>query len=214
LGAHDREMTEGREETIEGGVILRFPGDWVGPLEELVPFGPSADRESSAEAPDFWGEESAALQDAVEAADALETPEPRPPRRERLPLRRRPLPLRRWLLPAAAVAAAALFAVAAMLGRTPPSSPQVHVVPFAIASIPSLAPAPPAHKQQPARHRRAASHHLRHPKSARPATASTTTAVSAPPVTTPSSTYHPAPASSSTAGSSSQTGGAFTLGGP
>jgi hypothetical protein len=33
-------------------------------------------------------------------------------------------------------------------------------------------------------------------------------------VTTPSPTYHPAPASTSSSANSSQTGGAFTLGGP
>jgi hypothetical protein len=200
-------MTEGREETIEGGVILRFPGDWVGPLEELVPFGPSADRESPSGAPDFWGEDSAVLQDAVEVTDVADVPEPpRPPRRE-------PLRFRRWLLPGGAVLAAVLFALAAVLGGRPSSAPHIQAVPFAVASIPPLAPAPPAVKQRPARHR-AASHPQRHPRSARPTTASVHASGVASPVTTPSPTYHPAPATSSSAGNSSQSGGAFTLGGP
>jgi hypothetical protein len=204
-------MTEGREGTIEGGVILRFPGDWVGPLEELVPFGPSADRESSSGAPDFWGEDSAVLQDAVEAADGVEreggVETPAQPRRRR----REPLPIRSWLLPAGAILAAVLFAVAAVLGGSRSSAPRVQAVPFAIASIPSLAPAPPAVKHRPARHR-PVSHPQRHTRSARPTAASTLTTSS--PVTKPSPTYHPATATSSSAGNSSQSGGAFTLGGP
>jgi hypothetical protein len=205
-------VTEGPEETIEGGVILRFPRDWVGPLEELVPFGPSADREPPS-APDFWGEDSAVLQDAVEVADAGEMPGavhvPERPRRRRL----EPLPLRRWLLPAGAVLAAVLFGVAALLPGSPSSVPRVRAMPFTVASIPSLAPAPHPVTHRPIRHRPTL-RPQRHPRSARPRTASTPIPAAASPVTTPSPTYHPPPATSSNAGSSSQSGGAFTLGGP
>jgi hypothetical protein len=58
--------------------VVRFPRDWIGPRDELVPFGPRAYEESEArpspptadEAPpsaaDFWGEGSAAVQDALQ----------------------------------------------------------------------------------------------------------------------------------------------------
>ena len=201
MGAHDRQITGGREETIEGGVILRFPGDWVGPLEELVPFGPAADRESPGDAADFWGENSAELQDAVELGD-----QPPPPRRE-------PIRLRRWLLPAGGSLAAALFAVAGVLGGSGSSALRVRAVPFKIAAIPPLAAAPQALKQRLPRPR-TAHHPQRHPRSTQPTTASTYTTPTASPATTPSPIHDPPPASSSTAGNSSQSGGAFTLGGP
>jgi hypothetical protein len=196
-------MTEGREETIEGGVVLRFPGDWVGPLEELVPFGPAADREPSPAEPDFWGEDSAVLQGVVEALE-----EPRQP--ERQPLRLGPL-----LLPAGAVLAAVLFAVAAVLGGSPSRAPHVRAVTFAIGSLPRLAPTTAQDVMKRPKHHAATARPRSHPNSTRPAPVSThTTAVSSP-VSTPSSTYHPPAASSiSTGSSSSPTGGAFTLGGP
>lgn len=63
--------------------VLPLPRDWLGPPEELVPFGPSAEsdrsdltgkaqdpelRSSSPE--DFWGEHSASVQDALDRRDA------------------------------------------------------------------------------------------------------------------------------------------------
>lgn len=53
--------------------VVRLPRDWIGPREELIPFGPAADRQAAEDdsappsAADFWGEESAAIQDAVQA---------------------------------------------------------------------------------------------------------------------------------------------------
>ena len=51
--------------------MVRLPRDWLGPREELVPFGPRASSEDSEELPpsaeDFWGERSAAIHDALEA---------------------------------------------------------------------------------------------------------------------------------------------------
>lgn len=209
MGAHDREITEGREQTIEGGVILRFPGDWVGPLEELVPFGPAADREASPTGPDFWGEDSAALQDAVEASEEA-TPAPHRAVRDR-----------RWLLSAGAALAAVLFAVAAALGGSGSTAPRVHGMAFATASIPPLAPAAPAVRERPTR-RRGTARPRRHAKSTAPPTVATHGSASSSPVTTPaapssptpSPVYHPAPTSASSGASSSQSGGAFTLGGP
>ena len=72
---------------------MRFPRDWLGPLDELVPLGPSAGQDSDRpkvdeadpappapaeghvvdfapsaplRAEDFWGEDSAAIHDALE----------------------------------------------------------------------------------------------------------------------------------------------------
>jgi hypothetical protein len=64
----------GREALGESNVI-RLPRDWLGPREELVPFGISAATEEVADpdatgtllASDFWGEESAAVQHALPA---------------------------------------------------------------------------------------------------------------------------------------------------
>jgi len=51
--------------------VVRFPRDWLGSRDELIPFGPAADRGDDLEtelppaAQDFWGEESAAVQGAL-----------------------------------------------------------------------------------------------------------------------------------------------------
>ena len=84
-------MTEGRQREGEQkaeptGKVVRLPRDWLGPREELVPFGRhSASPESDLAGPalsseaatllvdspptaaDFWGERSAAIHDAVTA---------------------------------------------------------------------------------------------------------------------------------------------------
>jgi hypothetical protein len=59
--------------------VVRLPRDWLGPREELVPFGPRAPSEDTEEPPpsaeDFWGERSAAIHDALEApADISDAP--------------------------------------------------------------------------------------------------------------------------------------------
>lgn len=73
----------------EAGNVVRLPREWLGPPEELVPFGPSARAtageridsdlpESTRPAADFWGEGSEMLQDVIEAPaepDVVETPE-------------------------------------------------------------------------------------------------------------------------------------------
>ena len=56
--------------------VVRLPRDWLGPRDELIPLGSSANGHSAARRPsasDFWGEASSSLQSAVEA--------PAPPRR-------------------------------------------------------------------------------------------------------------------------------------
>lgn len=60
--------------------VVRFPRDWIGPREHLVPFGPGADPPRQTTAPfglppsadDFWGEDSASVQDALQAPDRIE----------------------------------------------------------------------------------------------------------------------------------------------
>lgn len=51
--------------------VVRLPRDWLGPRDELVPFGPRASSDDAEEPPpsaeDFWGERSAAIHDALQA---------------------------------------------------------------------------------------------------------------------------------------------------
>lgn len=114
--------------------VVPFPRDWFGPRDELVPIGqarpdpqPPADR--SRTAADFWGEESAAVH------DALQGPPPEPRHAGRNPYgavalgraRRAGALLRlRWLgdLPArAAIGAVALVLVAAVYLAARPAGP-------------------------------------------------------------------------------------------
>jgi len=79
-------MREGRETEVREagpqspGNVVRLPRDWLGPREELVPFGPrvvSLDAEPAPpsdngeaappSAEDFWGERAAAIHDALQA---------------------------------------------------------------------------------------------------------------------------------------------------
>jgi hypothetical protein len=89
----------------EAGNVVRLPREWLGPPEELVPFGPSA-RAREAErvdsdpqgadrpVPDFWGEGSAVLQDAIEVpAEALAADDAKPEPTTRRRAKARP---RRW----------------------------------------------------------------------------------------------------------------------
>jgi hypothetical protein len=51
--------------------VVRLPRDWLGPREELVPFGPADaegrdSRNGMPTADDFWGEESSAMQSVLE----------------------------------------------------------------------------------------------------------------------------------------------------
>jgi hypothetical protein len=66
-----RNTETGEQEARPRANVVRLPRDWLGPREELVPFGPSASSEGTEELPpsaeDFWGERSAAIHDALEA---------------------------------------------------------------------------------------------------------------------------------------------------
>ena len=77
-------QTEGEEHDAQrGDKVVRLPRDWLGPREELIPFGPragSVDADGPPSIPvdpptspaDFWGEQSAAIQSALEAPAAPE----------------------------------------------------------------------------------------------------------------------------------------------
>ena len=90
LKLEDREAKGGRgRAAAEAGNVVRLPREWLGPPEELIPFGPTAGataeersepvrEEAAGPFPDFWGEESAVLQDVIEAQaepDVVQTPE-------------------------------------------------------------------------------------------------------------------------------------------
>jgi len=66
-----RNTETGEQEARPRANVVRLPRDWLGPREELVPFGPRASSEEAEEPPpsaeDFWGERSAAIHDALEA---------------------------------------------------------------------------------------------------------------------------------------------------
>ena len=85
-------MTEGRHteagerEAHPGDNVVRLPRDWLGPREELVPFGPRAFRgadEPPPSADDFWGERSAAIHGALEAPANWTPPDRKPADRAR-----------------------------------------------------------------------------------------------------------------------------------
>lgn len=65
-----RQTEAGATESPAGDNVVRLPRDWLGPRDELIPFGPSADSAddpaSLPTAEDFWGEDSSSIQTAVE----------------------------------------------------------------------------------------------------------------------------------------------------
>ncbi len=74
----------GRETVLEDNVV-RLPRDWLGPRDELIPFGASApgqdDEPSEGFGPpptanDFWGEDSSSLQSALEAPASEQSSSP------------------------------------------------------------------------------------------------------------------------------------------
>ena len=72
MGIDQRESGAGQQEGQDN--VVQLPRDWLGPREDLVPFGPRA-REAEAApevadatafaAEDFWGENSESLHTAV-----------------------------------------------------------------------------------------------------------------------------------------------------
>jgi hypothetical protein len=77
-GVREGRQTEtGEQEAQPGDKVVRLPRDWLGPREELVPFGPRAGSAEAGEPPspsDFWGEQSAAIQSAVQAPPTRDDP--------------------------------------------------------------------------------------------------------------------------------------------
>ena len=74
-----RHTESGEQEARPRTNVVRLPRDWLGPRDELVPFGPRASSEDAEEPPptaeDFWGERSASIHDALQApADSIDPP--------------------------------------------------------------------------------------------------------------------------------------------
>lgn len=228
---------------------MRFPREWFGPTDELVPFGPSARTRSQQRVdapPDFWGEDSAMLQDVIEGprqpqrgvtegegGEAPQAVQPAP-LTEKRPARRR----HRGLIGAGAMLASAA-AAAPLLGIVASGHPNSHRTVLSVASAPSHGSAavqpPPALRARPTIGR-TQKRPVGHPSLARPASTvvATASAASTPvsaaaassstPVSnsipssaapsTPRPSYDSSAALSRSPGSGSQSGGAFTLGGP
>jgi hypothetical protein len=84
--ADDRRTEDGGGGDQTESNVVRLPREWIGPIEELVPFGPSARSSKTSLASvagddlippgpdDFWSEDSAAVQDALQAPSAARRP--------------------------------------------------------------------------------------------------------------------------------------------
>lgn len=199
-------MEEGRQ--IEAGTatepsnkVVRLPRDWLGPREELVPFGESAPPPPESDvaefaASDFWGERAAAIHSAIQAPE--DQPRPEPPAGESPKVRVG----RRRLASAAFVGIAAVAAFVLLVGGSPN-----HVGGGARLNIAAIlnngvsrildggAPrvvVPHATPVRPVRH---VPHRTPHPKAPRiahhssPSRVSTFVAHTSPPIAQP--TYHP-----------------------
>jgi hypothetical protein len=126
----DGRQTDGDERDQAPDKVVRLPRDWLGPREDLVPFGPRASApEAPPSAADFWGERSAAIHDALEAP-AEEVPavpadasvDVAPPRRRRELGRRG----RQRVAAVAAVAVAGLVSVLLAVGVLGPGRSAPH----------------------------------------------------------------------------------------
>ena len=72
-----RESGRGKGDDHEVSNVVHFPRDWIGPTEDLIPFGPAANRQAPAaasttatpelpSASDFWGEHAAEIHSVLE----------------------------------------------------------------------------------------------------------------------------------------------------
>lgn len=131
---------EGTGEGTETSNVFRLPVDWLGPREDLVPVGPRADAAAAgadaaaadpplraAAASDFWGEDSAAVQDAwqpLPASAQVGAPEParKRARETTAPRGRARAPRPVWL----AIAAVIVATVAVALGHAGSSASPPH----------------------------------------------------------------------------------------
>jgi hypothetical protein len=132
-------VSEGHTETGDAPAnkVVRLPRDWLGPRDELVPFGaetppPVADAPPSAA--DFWGERSADVHDALQGppADSAADDEPGrgaqrgPVRRDRIGwprIRVGTMPRRRAIAVAAAGTAVVFGVALAVLSSGSPHHP-------------------------------------------------------------------------------------------
>jgi hypothetical protein len=126
----DRRTEGGGGQDQEPGNVVRLHRDWLGPREELVPIGAAAGEpphpgEPVAGAPavwpptahDFWGEDSAALHDAMQAPPEAGQSAPPTPELTPAPPRRRAHTVRWPLMLTASAAAVAL--IISLVGADP-----------------------------------------------------------------------------------------------
>jgi hypothetical protein len=106
-----------RGDTDRDNVVHLPARDWLGPREELVPVGPSRQSDSPPRADDFWSEDSAALQDALQPPAAPKSAAVEPPTSDD-DFRRLPQVAagarRRWLAAGAFLAVAGVVALIAV----------------------------------------------------------------------------------------------------
>ncbi len=90
MATEDRTTDNGRGEHRQDTNVVPFPGDWIGPRDELVPVASDSVRERDAGPPfepdAFWSENSDAIHDVLKAP----APQPELPARSRRPRVRRP----------------------------------------------------------------------------------------------------------------------------
>ncbi len=68
----DPDAEERMKEDRRAAKVVHLPVDWLGPRDQLVPFGPGRDASLDGESPrqaSIWGDDSAALHDALQAPD-------------------------------------------------------------------------------------------------------------------------------------------------
>ncbi len=91
-----QDSAKGTGEDRQVSNVVQFPRDWIGPSEELIPFGPRAQRVAVDDphelpsASDFWGEHAAAMHSVLEdpnaeraLAETVPPAEDAPPQRTR-----------------------------------------------------------------------------------------------------------------------------------
>ncbi len=91
-----QDSAKGTGEDRQVSNVVQFPRDWIGPSEELIPFGPRAQRVAVDDphelpsASDFWGEHAAAMHSVLEDPNAERAPaETVPPAEDASPQRTR-----------------------------------------------------------------------------------------------------------------------------
>jgi hypothetical protein len=152
----DGPHTEGVSETAEStSKVVRLPRDWLGPHEELVPFGrraapPSVEHGQPApagppSADDFWGERAAAIHDAVQAPAEGGVPEPLSggksiPAAHRFGLGRRSLAVASIV---AVAAVSAIVIVSAGSGHRVPAGPRLNMAAILSSGVSRILIGPP-----------------------------------------------------------------------